>query len=192
MAGVVNLMSGQLHTAEGPIAAPRAIVSPSIFEMLGVPAQLGRTLIAADERPDADAAVISAAAWQRFFGSDPPCSDGGSRSTTTSFTIVGVMPPGFDYPEPATLFWTALASAPGPGTNAFGNVVALLKEGVSIDAATAEANAIGAALRSAPAGFGAASTAAAGTGDGHARWTAADDAGPGEPAALRGPARSRI
>ena len=59
------------HADEGPIAAPRAIVSPALFEMLGVSAQLGRTLIAADERPDADAAVISAAAWQRFFGSDP-------------------------------------------------------------------------------------------------------------------------
>ncbi len=155
MAGVVNLMSGQLHTDEGPIAAPRAIVSPSIFEMLGVSAQLGRTLIAADERPDSDAAVISAAAWQRFFGSDPAVLGRRITLNNNSFTIVGVMPAGFDYPEPATLFWTAQAVRPGPGANAFGNVVALLKEGVSIEAATAEVNSIGAALRPPqPVGYG--------------------------------------
>jgi hypothetical protein len=71
MAASANLMSGQLSTPEGPVAAPRALVSPALFEMLGVPAQLGRTLIAEDERGDADAAVISAVAWQQFFGSDP-------------------------------------------------------------------------------------------------------------------------
>ena len=157
MAGVINLMSGQLLTAEGPVAAPRAIVSPSIFEMLGVPAQLGRTLIAADERPDADAAVISAAAWQRFFGSDPSVLGRRITLNNASFTIVGVMPPGFDYPEPATLFWTPLAPRPGPGANVFGNAIAMLKEGVSIDAAIDEANTIGAALRvpQQPTGFGA-------------------------------------
>ena len=79
MAGVINLMSGILHAADGPVPAPRAIVSPALFEMLGVPAQLGRTLVAADERPDAPAAVISAAAWQRLFGSDLECSVARSR-----------------------------------------------------------------------------------------------------------------
>ena len=71
MAGVINLMSGQLHTSDGPVPAPRAIVSPALFEMLGVQPLLGRTLLPEDERPDAEAAVISAAAWQQFFGSDP-------------------------------------------------------------------------------------------------------------------------
>jgi predicted permease len=142
-----NLMNGQLMTAEGPVAAPRAIVSPALFDMLGIPAQLGRTLLPEDERPDSDAAVISAAAWQQFFGSDPAVL--GRRVTLNGigFTIVGVMPPGFDYPEAATLFWTAQAVRPGPGTNAFGNAIAKLREGVSLEAATAEANAIGGTVR---------------------------------------------
>jgi predicted permease len=158
MAGVINLMNGQWQTDEGPIAAPRAIVSPALFEMLGVPAQLGRTLLPEDERPDASAAVISAAAWQRFFGSDPAILGRPVVLNNTAFTIVGVMPAGFDYPEPATTFWTALAPRPGPGTNAFGNVIARLKDGLSIAAATDEANAIGPAVRvpPSPVGFGAA------------------------------------
>jgi hypothetical protein len=56
-----------------------------------------------------------------------------------TFTIVGVMPPGFDYPERSTMFWTVLAPRPGPGTNVFGNVVAQLKNNVSLSTATDEA-----------------------------------------------------
>ena len=67
------------------------------------------------------------------------------------------MPPGFDYPEGATMFWTALAPRPGPGTNAFGNAIATLKANVSLEVATDEANVIGSALRVAPpvTGYGA-------------------------------------
>jgi hypothetical protein len=57
-------MSGSFQTEDGSIAVPRAIVSPVLFEMLGVPAQLGRTMLSSDERADAEGAVISAAAWQ--------------------------------------------------------------------------------------------------------------------------------
>ena len=127
MAGVINLMSGSLQTGDGTIAAPRAIVSPILFEMLGVAAQLGRTLLPSDERANAEAAVISAAAWQRFFGSDPAVLGQKVTLNNTAFTIVGVMPPGFDYPERSTMFWTVLAPRPGPGTSVFGNVIAKLK-----------------------------------------------------------------
>lgn len=150
MAGVINLMNGSLQTPEGPVAAPRAIVSPVLFEMLGVPPQLGRTLVAADERPAAEAAVISAEAWHRFWGADPAALGRSITLNGTPFTIVGVMPPGFDFPERSTMFWTALAPRPGAGTNMFGNAVAKLKEGVPISVATEEANAIGSALRTAP------------------------------------------
>jgi putative ABC transport system permease protein len=154
LAGVVNLMSGILQTAEGPIPAPRAIVSPAMFEMLGVPAQLGRTLLPEDERPNAAAAVVSAAAWRRLFGSDPAVLGRRITLNDASFTIVGVMPPGFDYPEGATMFWTALTPRPGSGTNAFGNAIATLKLGVSLEVATEEANTIGSALRVPQTTFG--------------------------------------
>ena len=147
VAGVANLMSGNAQTPEGTVAAPRAIVSPALFEMLGVPAQLGRTLTAEDERPDAAAAVMSAAAWQRFFASDPAVLGRTVTLNGTPFTIVGVMPPGFDYPERSTMFWTAMAPRPDGDTRAFGNFVALLRPDASLVAATEEANVIGGALR---------------------------------------------
>lgn len=135
---------------DGPVGAPRAIVSPVLFEMLGIPPQLGRTLVADDERPGAEAAVISAEAWHRFYGADPAVLGRSITLNDTPYTIVGVMPPGFDFPERSMMFWTALAPRPGPGTNVFGNAVAMLKKGVPISVATEEANVIGSALRTAP------------------------------------------
>ena len=101
--------------------------------------------------------MISEAAWHRFFGSDPAIVGKAVTLNNTPFTIVGVMPAGFDFPERSTLFWTALAPRPGPGTNAFGNGVAKLRDGVSLAAATDEANAVGTPLRPPPprAGYGA-------------------------------------
>jgi predicted permease len=150
MAGVANLMNNSIVTDEGRIAAPRAIVSPALFEMLGVPAQLGRTLIAEDERADADAVVISDSAWQRFFGRDPGVLGRKVTLLNAIFTVVGVMPPAFEFPERAIQFWTAQAPRPGDGRNAFGNAVALLADGVSLAAAIDEANALGSALRPPP------------------------------------------
>ena len=45
-------MSGTLATADGTVPAPRAIVSPALFDMLGVAPLIGRTLLPDDERPE--------------------------------------------------------------------------------------------------------------------------------------------
>jgi predicted permease len=73
--------------------------SGGLFDVLGVPAILGRTFTAADDRrgggPDGPVAVISYSFWQRRFGGS---ADTIGRSLTVErvpFTIVGVAPPGF-------------------------------------------------------------------------------------------------
>ena len=73
--------------------------SGTMFEVLGVPAILGRTLTERDDRPgggpDGPVAVISYGFWQRRFGG---AADAIGRSLTVErvpFTIVGVAPPEF-------------------------------------------------------------------------------------------------
>ena len=73
--------------------------SGGIFDVLGVPAMLGRTFTEADDRrgggPDGPVAVISYGFWQRRFGG---AADVIGRSVTVErvpFTIVGVTPPEF-------------------------------------------------------------------------------------------------
>ena len=73
--------------------------SGGIFDILGVPAILGRTFTEADDRrgggPDGPVAVISYGFWQRRFGG---AADVIGRSITVErvpFTIIGVAPPEF-------------------------------------------------------------------------------------------------
>src|SRR6266571_3705431 len=71
--------------------------SGNFFSVLGVPATLGRTFIAADDRVgNAQAvAVISHSFWQRRFGADPAIAGKAITFDDVPFTIVGVTPPGF-------------------------------------------------------------------------------------------------
>jgi putative ABC transport system permease protein len=74
-------------------------VSGRFFDVLGVPAMLGRTLRESDDRRggglDGPVAVISHAFWQRQFGGAPDVIGRSLTIERVPFTIVGVTPPGF-------------------------------------------------------------------------------------------------
>jgi putative ABC transport system permease protein len=87
-------------------------VSGRFFDVLGVPAVLGRTFTTADDRRDGGAsgpvAVISHAFWQRHFGG---AADVVGRTITldrVAFTIVGVTRPGFFGPSVGRSFDVAV------------------------------------------------------------------------------------
>ncbi|HUD73178.1 MAG TPA: ABC transporter permease [Dongiaceae bacterium] len=86
---------------EGPASsdaqlASALLVSGGYFPLLGMPAQIGRTLNPEDDAESAPpAAVISHALWQRAWGGSPLVLGRRIRVSDTPFTIVGVMPPGF-------------------------------------------------------------------------------------------------
>lgn len=93
----------------------RALVSGDFFDVLGARPVLGRTLdVADDERGAAPVAVLSHAAWRDRFGGDPRVLGrqlqiyGGM-----SYTIVGVMPRGLDYPR-GTDFWAPIVAPASP------------------------------------------------------------------------------
>jgi predicted permease len=79
-----------------PRFAQGVFVSGSFFPVLGVPAELGRTLTAADDNETCNAAaVISHSFWQREFGGDPHVL--GRRLTLNGYSVpvVGVTSPSF-------------------------------------------------------------------------------------------------
>src|SRR5690606_25152627 len=87
-----NLVIGD--AAGEPVAV--AEITASAFDVARVPPLLGRTLVAADERPGAPAvAVIGHALWRTRFGADPNVVGRSVRLGGTPTTIVGVMPEGF-------------------------------------------------------------------------------------------------
>jgi putative ABC transport system permease protein len=87
--------------------------SASLFSMLGIRPQLGRTILADDDRYGAPKVVVlSDALWRSKFAADPSAVGRTIDLDGLPFQIVGVMPADFNFPYPATQMWVPLALAP--------------------------------------------------------------------------------
>jgi predicted permease len=90
-----------------------AETSSTFFDVLGVSPVLGRQFTRDDARPGQMTAVISFGLWQRRFGG----ADVVNRTVRINgapYTVVGVMPAGFNFPQDAE-FWTAAPNDVPPG-----------------------------------------------------------------------------
>jgi putative ABC transport system permease protein len=127
-------------------------VSPEFFPLLGVEPGLGRNFTQEENQPGRERVVILGhGLWQRRFGSDPQIIGRPVTLNGEPFTVVGVTPQGFRYGTPADVYVPlnsalddAMRTSRGyhPGIN----VVARLKEGVTVEQASAEMEAIAARL----------------------------------------------
>ncbi len=127
------------------------------FKVLGVDPLFGRTFLPEDDKPESPAiAVLSYGLWQRRFGGQPNIIGQTITLNAFKFTIVGVMPPNFQFHikqrsgtgRPAEL-WTVLPMPTGPGVNERGrflSAVGRLKPGVTREHAEAELRTIEARL----------------------------------------------
>ena len=100
-------------TGDGPAEqVPGALVTGSLFSVLGVRPIAGRTLTPADDAADAPmTAVLSYGLWQRRFGGDTAVLGHAVHFDGKTYTVVGVMPPGFKYPD-ASDVWLPLRFTP--------------------------------------------------------------------------------
>ena len=121
-----------------------ASASGTLFDVLGVPAALGRTLAAGDDRDGGrDVAVLGDPIWRRRFGADPGIIGSAVMIDGKPFTVVGVLPPGFRLPAGEQLLANVDAVVPmriEAGWVGEHNNFALgrLKPGVTIEQARAE------------------------------------------------------
>jgi predicted permease len=77
----------------------RVIVSGNFFTLPGISPLIGRTINEQDDTPASDhVAVLSASTWDRYFGRDPGALGRNVALNGTSYTVVGVLPPGAAYP----------------------------------------------------------------------------------------------
>jgi predicted permease len=78
----------------------RVLASGSFFPLLGISPLIGRMFDEHDDAPGANhVAVISAEAWQRYFGRDPGVVGRSVRLNGDSYTVVGVLPFNTAYPS---------------------------------------------------------------------------------------------
>ncbi|HVG32516.1 MAG TPA: ABC transporter permease [Pyrinomonadaceae bacterium] len=79
------------------------------FDVISTPPQLGRTFLAGEDQAGRNfVAVISDRLWQRNFGADPQIIGKSITLGGETFTLVGVMPQGFEFPSATTDIWTPL------------------------------------------------------------------------------------
>ena len=125
-----------------------ALISPSAFEMLGVQAALGRVFFRDEERLGKNhVALLSHGLWQRLFGGDRGILGKNVTVDNASYTIIGVMPSGFQLLDtPSELWMPYTPDLKEENSNQRGfrtlRVIAHLKPGVSLDQAHSEMRSI--------------------------------------------------
>jgi len=85
------------------------VVSPNLFGVLGVSPAIGRGFTGADLHDRL--AVLSYGMWATAFGSDRNVAGRVIDLDGQSFTVVGVMPRGFAFPNEETQLWVPLGEA---------------------------------------------------------------------------------
>jgi len=86
-----------------------AIVTASLFPLLGASAAIGRTFLAAEEQPGRnDVALIGHRLWTRRFGANLAIVGQVVAIDGRPTEVVGVMPPRFQFPDPAIEIWKPL------------------------------------------------------------------------------------
>jgi putative ABC transport system permease protein len=140
-------------TGQGePAHIKGAVVSAELFPLLRVQPLLGRTFLPEEDTPGAGtgAVILSHGLWRQLFGADPGIVGRTIDLNNRSFTVVGVMPAGFEFPIQSGQidFWTTIAvdlvEMPGEKPMAaqrgahYLDVIGRLKPGVSPPQAQAE------------------------------------------------------
>jgi predicted permease len=113
------------------------LISWDLLHTLGVQPALGRDFTQTDDSPGANGTVLlSWGLWKRRFGGNPAILNQTIALDARPFTVIGVMPAWFDFPDPSTQLWTPVYhDEPEDTMTSFSNhmfrVVGRLKPGVS-------------------------------------------------------------
>jgi predicted permease len=138
-------------TGNGPSEqVPGGQVSGGFFTVMAVQPQIGRTITSDDERMGArDVVVLSHGLWARRFGSAPSILGRQLHINGVSREVIGVMPPGFQFPL-ASEFWIPFQFTPRELETQRGahyiNVIARLKPEASLEAARQDMRRVAARL----------------------------------------------
>ncbi|MCI0403110.1 MAG: ABC transporter permease [Acidobacteria bacterium] len=139
-----------LSGAGEPERIATGIVSPSLFNVLGVQPLRGRTFLPEEEEDGRHRVVVMTySLWQRRFGGDPAVVGKVLTLGGEPFEVIGVLPRTFDFPAPGLELWRPLV----PTTQQMQTrtlhsmqVFARLKPGVTLERARADMDRVAAQL----------------------------------------------
>jgi putative ABC transport system permease protein len=119
-AGVFTAGQRELHVADAAELVSISYVHSGTLAALGIQPVIGRLFDASHDRVSGDVhyAIVSHGLWQRRLGADRDLSSRHVRIGTQRLTVIGVMPPDFDFPSntdvwvPVESFWASSGLAP--------------------------------------------------------------------------------
>jgi predicted lysophospholipase L1 biosynthesis ABC-type transport system permease subunit len=153
-AAAYTFASRNLDAADGAEPMRLRVVrgTPELFAVLGARPQVGRAF--SPQSTDDRAVVLSDRLWRARFGADRGVLGTTVRLDGEPFTVVGVMPPAFDFPVATehTDAWVPMvldASRENMDRTSYWlSVVGRLRDGATLDAARADLDAVTARIRS--------------------------------------------
>jgi putative ABC transport system permease protein len=102
---LIGGLSLNLTGSGEPERVAAARISPSLFPMLGVQAQLGRTFTDEEDDPGRDdVVVLSNELWQRRFGGDPLIVGRKIQLNSRAYQVIGVLSADFRFPKLSHLY----------------------------------------------------------------------------------------
>ncbi|MGA3045323.1 MAG: ABC transporter permease [Terracidiphilus sp.] len=119
----------------------------NLFPLLGVQAAIGRTFAESEDRPDGTVVMLSWNLFERRFAGDPSIVGKQIHLDGKPYTVVGVLPKGFIYPDAKVQLWVTFASGLPPDLLQhhdyhWARVVARLRPGVSLASALGQVGAV--------------------------------------------------
>src|SRR5215207_5821995 len=153
----IKTTTTNLALSDGAERLELAQTSANFFDVFGVGPQYGRLFLPQDEVAGHEPVVVlSHALWLRRFGGDPAIVGKPITLDGGNYTVIGIAPPGFQYPDKTEIWAPPLRLVPELNarmdvTQARGMgylaAVALLKPGVSVVQAASEMETITSRLR---------------------------------------------
>lgn len=135
-------LSANLTGGAGPERVNASEANPDLFTVLRVRPILGRTFLPEEmDVAQSKVAIISEGLWRRRFASDPNLAGRAIQLDGESFTVVGVMPASFKFPESVDLwlpFSFTSADWKSDRSHSYVDAVGRLKPGISVDQARAD------------------------------------------------------
>jgi predicted permease len=119
----------------------------NLFPLLGVNAAIGRTFAESEDRTDSNVAVLTWSIFKRRFGGDPSIVGSQIHLDSKPYTVVGVLPKWFTYPDAKVQVWVPYKSGMSPDLLShhdfhFTRVVARLRPDVSLASALSQVGAV--------------------------------------------------
>lgn len=109
--GAYTISTTQLHGDGAAQAIRLGWVNPEALDAVGAQPLLGRLFRPEEDRAGGDVfkALLSYSLWRSRYGSDPGILGRTVHTPITSFTVIGVMPAGFEFPEGSEM-WVPMES----------------------------------------------------------------------------------